>query len=93
MCLIGYCPICKRHGVSLTKHHKWKTHVWGNDKKKQKKKILICRDCHDQVEKEITRRENIILRGHPEIYIGTLNEFLAGRYERSYLVERKAYSH
>jgi len=72
----GYCPICKQHGLYLTRHHIWKTHVWGQDQKKQKKKIWICRLCHDQIEQEITRRENEVLKNHPEIYIGTLQEFL-----------------
>jgi len=80
MCRYGYCPICKRTDVELTRHHKWRTHVWKHDRKKQKKKILICRKCHDELEKEITRREGIILRQHPELYIGTLNEFLAGKF-------------
>lgn len=80
MCRFGYCPICRRTDVPLTRHHKWRTHVWKYDRKKQKKKILICRECHDAVEIEITRRENEILREHPEIYIGTLNEFLTGRF-------------
>jgi len=81
MCHIGYCPICKQNGLLLTKHHKWKKAVW-RDKKKITKVIWICRDCHDDVEKEITRKENIILRQHEEIYIGTLNEFLRGNYEQ-----------
>jgi hypothetical protein len=80
MCLYGYCPICRRDGLALTRHHKWRTHVWKFDKKKQKKKILICRSCHDKLEQEITRKENVILRQHEEIYIGTLNEFLAGKF-------------
>jgi transcription elongation factor Elf1 len=79
MCRIGYCPICKTENIALTRHHKWRTHVW-KDKKKQKKKILICRSCHDKLEKEITRREGVILRQYPEIYIGTLDEFLTGKF-------------
>ncbi len=78
MCRIGYCPICKRDGLVLTKHHKWKRSVWGRDKKKNSKAIWLCRTCHDEVEQEITRKENAILKSNPNIYIGTLNEFLRG---------------
>lgn len=76
MCRIGYCPGCKSHGVVLTNHHKWKRSVWGRDKKKNGKTIWLCRPCHDVLEAEITRKENEILRQHPDIYIGTLDEFL-----------------
>ena len=75
--MIGYCPICKWRNVRLTKHHKWRKAVW-HDEKKRGKTIMICRECHDELEKEITRRENEILRQHPEIYIGTLEEFIRG---------------
>jgi 5-methylcytosine-specific restriction endonuclease McrA len=79
MCHIGYCPICRQHGLQLTRHHKWKKAVWGRDRKKIGKTIYICRECHNLVEQEITRRENIILKQHPDIYIGTLNKFLGGK--------------
>lgn len=75
---IGHCPICRQHGLVLTRHHKWRRAVWGRNKKKNGKVIWLCRDCHDDVEREITRRENMLLCEHPEIYIGTLNEFLRG---------------
>lgn len=73
---IGYCPICKIERLFLTKHHKWKRAVWGRDKKKNSKVIWICRDCHNEIEAEITRKENAILQNNPNIYIGTLNYFL-----------------
>lgn len=76
MCRIGYCPGCRQDGMVLTKHHKWKRSVWGRNRKKNRKVIWLCRDCHTKVEAEITRRENAILQQHAEIYIGTLNEFL-----------------
>lgn len=51
----------------------------GQEQKKNGKVIWLCRDCHDRVEQEITRKENEILQSHPEIYIGTLMEFLGER--------------
>jgi hypothetical protein len=85
MCRIGFCPACRKDGLILTKHHKWKRAVWGRDKKKKAKIVWLCRNCHDEIEAEITRRENALLKSNPEIYIGTLNEFLRGeRNESSY---------
>lgn len=76
MCRIGYCPGCRRHGVVLTNHHNWKRSVWGRDKKKNGKTTWLCRDCHSELEAEITKKENAILKQHPEIYADTLREFL-----------------
>jgi hypothetical protein len=72
----GVCPICNRHYNSLTIHHVFRTHVYKHDKNKQRIKINLCRACHDEVEKEITRKENILLRQHPEIYRDTINQFI-----------------
>ncbi|MDD5551420.1 MAG: hypothetical protein PHS34_09185, partial [Candidatus Omnitrophica bacterium] len=76
------CPICGRIR-NLTKHHRKKKKVFG----KNNDTIYLCRDCHNDVENEITRRENAILRRHPEIYIGTLNDFLTGKMFRT--IKRK----
>ena len=76
MCRMGYCPVCKTDGLMLTKHHKWKRAVWGRNKKKNGKVIWLCRDCHNEIEAEITRKENALLQNNPDIYIGTLNDFL-----------------
>ena len=70
----GICPICKKFFHNLTEHHKRRKSVWGTINNNDT--IFICRHCHDLLEKEITRKENEILRQHLEIYIGTLNEFL-----------------
>jgi len=78
MARVGRCPICKRV-VQLTRHHKWRQAVWKKMWWTQGKIILICRDCHDELEKEITRRENKVLQQHPEIYSGTLEDFIRGR--------------
>ena len=72
----GRCPICKFRYMALTRHHRWKKAVWGRIYKEDgtEDTIDICRECHDFLETEITRKENEILRKHPEIYIGTLEE-------------------
>ena len=57
----------------LTKHHIFKGHVWG---RRSTEIVYLCRPCHDDVEKEITRKENIILRKHPEIYTETIDNFM-----------------
>lgn len=62
----------------LTKHHKFKRAVWGRDKKKNRKSIWLCKDCHVKLEAEITKRENEVLQQHIEIYIEPLNELLRG---------------
>jgi hypothetical protein len=76
MCRIGYCPGCQRHGVVLTNHHVWKRSVWGRDKKKRRIKIPLCKDCHPELERLIQEKENVLLQENPQIYIGTLCEFL-----------------
>jgi hypothetical protein len=38
----------------------------------------VCRRCHDEIEKEITERENIILQQYPELYTGVVEMFRRG---------------
>ena len=45
---IGSCPCCKKI-KDLTKHHD----------KQLNKKVMICRDCHDVLEKYIKLQEKI----------------------------------
>ena len=69
------CGICNQNRV-MTKHHVWRRAVWGRTNKNNTI-IYICRYCHEALEIKITERENEILRQHPEIYSGTLNEFIS----------------
>lgn len=73
------CQVCEICGERkrLTKHHIFRRAVWGRTRKNNEVSY-ICRDCHDILESEITRKENQILRQYPEIYAGTLNEFIVG---------------
>ena len=72
---IETCPIClqKRR---LTNHHLWRRAVYGRTARNNEIE-KICEVCHQVLETEITRKENQILRQHPEIYAGTFNSFLA----------------
>jgi len=54
--------------------------VWRSDVQSQNVIVFICRDCHTALEREITRKENIILQQHPEIYTVTLQDFVRGYY-------------
>jgi hypothetical protein len=48
--------------------------------------IFICEYCHIEVEAEISRRENIILREHKrDIYEDTINSFVYGRIDIQHL--------
>jgi hypothetical protein len=76
----GQCPICKEWFGELTKHHVWRRAVWGRGSDNNEI-ILICEGCHATLEQEITRREGIVLREHPEIYQNTLQEFLSGEHD------------
>lgn len=74
----GRCPLCGKY-TNLTKHHVYKTCVWRNKPETQSHIFYVCRSCHDEIEKEILKRENIVLQKHPEIYTGVVNDFLTGK--------------
>ena len=74
----GRCPVCGKW-TTLTKHHIFKSCVWRSKPETQSKIFLVCRRCHDAIEIEITRRENLILMEHPELYTGVVEDFLNGK--------------
>jgi len=71
------CPICKRER-SATKHHIYRSAVWKNVPWTRNEVILICRECHNFVEQEITKRENKILQHHPYLYREVIRDFTNG---------------
>lgn len=73
--MIDVCPICLERKV-LHRHHLWRRAVFGRTSRNNETE-LICDECHQTLEAEITRKENQVLRQYPEIYAGTFNEFLA----------------
>lgn len=75
----GYCPICKFRNLKLTRHHKLKKYIWPELKNDEDNHIYICRTCHDNIEREITKRENKLLKEHPEIYLEVLDDFLTDK--------------
>ena len=68
----GHCDCC---GISFkrvipTKHHILKTFVFKNyDSSQSVYAKRVCRRCHDIIEREITARENAILRTMADMYI------------------------
>jgi hypothetical protein len=77
----GVCPICKEYYPALTEHHIHKRMVFGHGRH-NRITIHICDYCHVEVEAEISRRENIVLRQHKkDIYEDTINAFIYGRIE------------
>lgn len=77
MTVRGICPVCGKYTI-LTRHHIYKSCVWRNKPETQGKILLVCRRCHDAIEIEITRRENLILQKHPEIYTGVVEDYIHG---------------
>ena len=76
----GICPICKEYYPALSEHHIHKKMVFG--RKHNNYTVHICDYCHQEVEAEITRRENIVLRSYKrDIYEDTINAFVYGRIE------------
>jgi hypothetical protein len=74
----GVCPICKEYYPALTEHHIHKRMVFGRGRHNGFT-IFICDYCHIEVEKEITRRENIVLKQHKkDIYEDAINSFIYG---------------
>jgi len=74
----GLCPICRQH-KTLTKHHIYKSCVWRSKPETQTKIFYVCRKCHDAIEIEITRRENVILTMYPDLYEGVVDDFVSGK--------------
>jgi len=72
---IDVCPICLER-KKLTRHHLWRRAIFGRGTRNNEVE-LICNECHQTLEAEITRKENAILKQYPEIYAGTFNEMLA----------------
>lgn len=72
--MYGYCPICKKR-KTLTKHHIFRSAVWRDIPETQSEILPICRQCHNLVELEITRRENAILQKHPDLYVDVVKDF------------------
>ena len=73
----GICPVCGKQ-ITLTRHHVFKSCVWRCRPETQGRILLVCRRCHDAIEIEITRRENLILREYPDLYTGVVDDFLSG---------------
>ena len=76
---VGVCPVCGRV-TKLTRHHQhiFKSCVWFDKPETQTRIFYVCRRCHDEIEKEITERENIILQQYPELYTGVVEMFRRG---------------
>ncbi|MFA5080769.1 MAG: hypothetical protein WC472_04095 [Candidatus Paceibacterota bacterium] len=64
--IIGTCPCCNKKRVKLTKHHPLRKKVFGPNNEI----VFLCRDCHDLVEKVVTRFERIVLRKFSRCYRG-----------------------
>lgn len=78
----GICPICKEYFRKLTEHHIRKKMLWGCGNNNQYYTIYICEYCHPEVEREITRREGIVLRERLEtIYEDVILSFVEGSIE------------
>jgi len=72
----GICPICKLYYSNLTEHHIHKRAVFGLTSDCS---VYICEYCHPIVEKEVTRREGIILRPYKvDIYEDVILSFIEG---------------
>jgi hypothetical protein len=56
--IIGTCLCCKKEEVTLTRHHPLRKKVFGSNNEV----VFLCRDCHNLIEKAVTRFEGIILR-------------------------------
>lgn len=68
------CPICGQYKL-CNRHHRFPVAVWG-----QSNDIAwLCLDCHQALHDEIRKKENLILRQYPDIYIGTLENLINKR--------------
>lgn len=90
--IIGTCLCCNKEGVALTKHHPLRKKVFGSSNEF----VFLCRDCHDLIEKVVTRFEKIVLRKFSrcngkiwKIYVnkGSINDSEAKELARQSLVE------
>ncbi len=72
---IDTCPICLQR-KRLTRHHLFRRAVFGRTQKNNEVE-LICNECHQTLEAEITRKENEVLKQYPDISAGTFNDMLA----------------
>jgi len=67
----GNCTCCNRW-TKLTRHHIHKRFVWGENTDI----VLLCRYCHDRVERIVSRKENEILRSYPNLGKDAMEELL-----------------
>lgn len=88
MAVRSLCPVCRKY-KDLTKHHVFPKYVWINYGKS--KKLLVCRDCHNLIHKEISNREKEILREFPEIYTDVVEDYVNGLLKVEEKKEEKRY--
>lgn len=85
--LNGRCVICGWKG-KMSRHHKLKKYIWPELENSKKNIVLVCRTpCHDALEEIIRRKENEILRNHPEIYEEALREFKEGKHNPDKIIQ------
>ena len=71
-CKIGYCSKCGRSGIPLTEHHIFKRSVFGNNDNT----VLLCRECHNDLENQVRFMENMILRLFKPCYSALYYRFM-----------------
>lgn len=76
----GRCPKCRRM-LNLTEHHVIPRRIRDNDGT-----ILICRECHDDLERFIAQVERALLRRNEQLYVSALETFLEGGYDDDKIV-------
>ena len=79
MTVTDYCPVCGKRR-RLTRHHIFRSAVWRDFPETQSYILLVCRQCHDKIEREVTIRENIILQKYPELYVEVVEDFTGRDY-------------
>lgn len=72
---IGTCPRCEKENIPLTEHHFYKRAVFGDSQIV----ILVCRECHDELETLIREVENAILRPFIYCYRKVNKGFFSGK--------------
>jgi hypothetical protein len=72
---IGTYPRCEKENIPLTEHHFYKRAVFGESDII----ILVCRECHDDLEALIREMENAILRPFIYCYRKVNKGFFSGK--------------
>jgi C4-type Zn-finger protein len=77
-CRKGTCPKCKQEHVRLTRHHVLPKCFFGG----AGEILLICRECHDELEEVIFRTEQPERRGSRRklpayLYVEVVESFLS----------------